>query len=344
MRTIPIKNIYYMLAYAFNALNHKDYEKLQGETFENIYDLLASILVCAIGSQVKLGLHREYIEEQDELSSIKGKIQISESIKAQSFIKGSLICSFDEFSHNILMNKVIKTTLIYLLKCNQLNSDIKKNIKRLTLFFAEIDAIEPKSIAWDSFKFNRNNRSYKIIMDVCYLVFKGLIVNESEGTLKFATFIEDRQMSSLYEKFVLNFYKTECELEVNAKAEFIDWDITSGEALSLLPKMKTDISLYSKKSSKLLIVDTKFYPKALQTNFDHRTFISGNMYQIFSYVKNSNFDGEISGMLLYPSVDYSLNECAEIGGDKIYVRTLNLNQEFEAIKQELFDIAEIVIN
>lgn len=103
-----------MLAYAFNALNNKDFEKLQGEDFENIYDLLASVLVRAVGSQIKLGLHREYIEEQDELSGVKGKIQINENIRMQSFTKGRLICIFDEFDHNVLMNRIIKTILIYL--------------------------------------------------------------------------------------------------------------------------------------------------------------------------------------------------------------------------------------
>ena len=327
-----------MLAYAFNALNHKNYEKLQGEDFDNIYDLLASVLVRAVGNQVKLGLNREYIEEQNELSGVKGKIQISDSIKTQSLVKGKLVCSYDKFDHNVLMNKIIKTTLFYLMKCDRLNSDIKKNIKSLTLFFIGIDTVELWSVAWDSIKFNRNNRSYKLIMDVCYLIFKGLLAKEDEGSLKFATFIEDRQMSNLYEKFVLNFYKTECTTEIDARSEFIGWDITSGESLTLLPKMKTDISLYSKKLNKLLIVDTKFYPNALQENFDHKTFISSNIYQIYSYVQNNNFDGEVSGMLLYPTVDYSLDEQTAISGNKIYFKTLNLNQDFEIIKEELFAI------
>jgi 5-methylcytosine-specific restriction enzyme subunit McrC len=107
--------------------------------------------------------------------------------------------------------------------------------------------------------------------------------------------------------------------------------------------MKTDISLYGKKTRKLLIVDTKFYPKALQENFEHRSFISSNMYQIYSYVNNSNFNGEVSGMLLYPTVDYSLDECAVISGNKIHVKTLNLNQEFALIREQLMDIAECVI-
>ena len=179
-------------------------------------------------------------------------------------------------------------------------------------------------------------------MDVCFLIFKGLLVNEREGSLKFATFIEDRQMSTLYEKFVLNFYRTELAQEVEAKSEHIGWDITSDDSLSLLPKMKTDISLYSKTSSKLLIIDTKFYPNALQSNFDHKSFISSNMYQIYSYVNNSHFKGDVSGMLLYPTVDYPLDERTEISGKKIYVRTLDLNQEFQLIWQQLIDIAGLL--
>jgi len=342
MRKIPIKNIYYMLAYAFNALNHKDYEKLQGEDFENIYDLLATVLVRAVNSQVKLGLHREYIDEQDELSGVRGKIQINESLKAQSQIRNRLVCAYDEFAYNVLMNKIIKTTLVNLSNCDKLTSGIKKEIKSLLMFFVDIDITELWSVSWESLRFNRNNRSYKLIIDVCYLIYKGLLVSESEGAHKFATYIEDNQMAALYEKFVLNFYRTECSSEVDAKSEYINWDITGSEELSLLPRMKTDISLYSKSADKLLIVDTKFYPKALQTNFDHQTFISGNMYQIFAYVQSSSYKGEVSGMLLYPTVDVSLDESAVLSGKKIFVRTLNLNQDFDEIKKELLDICYFV--
>ena len=37
-KTIPIKNIYYMLTYAFKELRFNNYEQIAGEDFENIYD------------------------------------------------------------------------------------------------------------------------------------------------------------------------------------------------------------------------------------------------------------------------------------------------------------------
>ena len=41
---IPIKNIYHMLAYAFQVLKQSNYEKVAAEEFDNVQDLLAAIL------------------------------------------------------------------------------------------------------------------------------------------------------------------------------------------------------------------------------------------------------------------------------------------------------------
>ena len=39
---IPIKNVFYMLAYAFRALDRKAYRPLESEDFANAEDLLAA--------------------------------------------------------------------------------------------------------------------------------------------------------------------------------------------------------------------------------------------------------------------------------------------------------------
>ena len=50
---IATKNVYYMLSYAFRALNQKEYGKVETETFENIADLFAEILSIGINKQIK---------------------------------------------------------------------------------------------------------------------------------------------------------------------------------------------------------------------------------------------------------------------------------------------------
>ena len=74
---------------------------------------------------------------------------------------------------------------------------------------------------------------------------------------------------------------------------------------------------------------------------------SSNMYQIFTYVKNKETEladrpHEVSGMLLYAKTDediYPENEY-RMSGNKIEVRTLNLDRDFAMIKAQLDGIAE----
>lgn len=47
-KSILIKNIYYMLSYAFQTLNQENYEDVAVESFDEMYDLLAAILARGI--------------------------------------------------------------------------------------------------------------------------------------------------------------------------------------------------------------------------------------------------------------------------------------------------------
>ena len=106
--------------------------------------------------------------------------------------------------------------------------------------------------------------------------------------------------------------------------------------------MQTDIFLRYR--SKILIIDTKYYGKTMQTQYDKTTLHSGNVYQIFTYVKNQDAagTGNVSGMLLYAKTDEDITpDCSFVmGGNRISVKTLDLNKEFSLIAAQLDRIAE----
>ena len=82
----------------------------------------------------------------------------------------------------------------------------------------------------------------------------------------------------------------------------------------------------------------------MQKNYlsENKTFISGNLYQIFTYVKNSAFNGEVSGMLLYPTVEYDLNQAYKLSGNNVFIKTVDLNKDFRDISKILKDIGDLV--
>ena len=192
-----------MLSYAFKVLNEREYRKIEAESFDNAADLLSEILVIGVSKQIKQGLVKDYIEVTETTSSIRGKINITESINSQSFIKKQLNCTYDEFSLNCYLNQILKSTMILLVK-SDVTRERKKKLKKLLMYFSEVDLIDVGSINW-KIRFDRNNQNYKMLINICYLVINGLIHSEVSGEKKLMEFLDDQRMSMLYEKFILNY-------------------------------------------------------------------------------------------------------------------------------------------
>ena len=335
---IRIKNIYYMLSYAFQVLNEQGYKQIKTEEFENTAELCAAILIKGVSSQIKRGLGKEYILQTEPLSTVRGKIDISSSIKDQTIIKKQLVCSYDEFSVNSYMNRIIRTTMELLLRSN-ISKPRKKELRKLLVFFGEVKPLEINSIDW-RIQYNRNNQTYQMLISICFLIVKGLLQTTSDGTTKLMDFLDEQRMCRLYEKFILEYYKKEFP-KLKVTASQIPWDLDDDES-DMLPVMQSDIMLSDKK--KTLIIDAKYYSRTMQVQYDVHTLHSGNLYQVYTYVKNLDKDrtGNVSGMLLYAKTDEVMlpHNSYKMGGNKISVETLNLDCEFDEIRQQLNEIAK----
>ena len=100
-----------MLSYAFKILNEGCYKSVSTESFENASDLFAAILIKGVSSLLSRGLSRSYIGVQDSILSVKGKINLSATIKENALIKREVVCEYDDFSPNEYQNKILKYIL-----------------------------------------------------------------------------------------------------------------------------------------------------------------------------------------------------------------------------------------
>ena len=336
---IPIQNIYYMLSYAFQTLQAENYKDLATENFHNTAELCAAILDKGIGIQLKHGLRRDYVSKSESLSTLQGKLNIS--IKTQTMLKKQMICTYDEFSTNIQFNQIIKSTVLLLLKANITNSR-KKSLRKLLLFFSDVNEIDLHFVNWNQ-QYNRSNQNYQMLIGMCYLVYKGLLTTQNNGTTKLMDFFDGQRMCRLYEKFLLEYYRKE-HPELTANASQIAWQLDDTEN-QMLPRMQTDIML--SKNNNILIIDAKYYSHMTQQQYGIHTLHSNNLYQIFTYVKNKefelrNYEHTVSGMLLYAQTDEDIipNNTYHMSGNQISVLALDLNQDFSKISRTLDDIAK----
>ena len=189
---------------------------------------------------------------------------------------------------------------------------------------------------------NRNNQSYQMLISICYLVVKGLLQTNTDGTTKLMDFLDEQRMCRLYAKFILEYYKKHYP-KLTVSASHIPWALDDGIG-DMLPVMQSDI--HFQKENTVLIIDAKYYTNTTQVQFDKHTLHSNNLYQIFTYVKNREYqfgdeENKVSGMLLYARTDALIqpDNVYQMHGNQISVKTLDLNKPFDEIAKQLDEIA-----
>lgn len=342
-KSIFIKNIYYMLSYAFTTLTPSEDDEIAAEEFDNIHNLFAAILSKGIGQQLKQGLYREYLNRKEDMPMMRGKIDMPGTIKNRLARKQVLTCEFDELSENNLLNQILKTTVMLLIRHAKVNAEYKSDLKKKMLFFSEVDLIEPASIKWSTIRFQRSNRSYCMLISLCQFILEGMLLTTDQGEYKMASFVDEQRMCRLYEKFILEYYSKEYPV-LDVRASQIPWALDDGIG-TLLPIMQSDITLTY--GNRVLIIDAKYYAHTMQSQYDTHTLHSNNLYQIFTYVKNKDVEcgdkpHEVSGMLLYARTDEAVQPDSTymMSGNRISVKTLDLNCDFSVIAAQLNAIAD----
>ncbi|TYO17528.1 5-methylcytosine-specific restriction endonuclease system specificity protein McrC, partial [Staphylococcus aureus] len=210
--------------------------------------------------------------------------------------------------------------------------------RKLLVHFNNVDTLDYRNIQWYH-SFDRNNQTYKMLISICYLIFQGVIQTESKGQNDLMVFVDEQQISRLYEKFILEYYKKEFP-ELVVTSSNIQWSLDNDDNVNMLPVMRSDIMLRYK--NKCLIIDAKFYKNTLNNYYDTKKIHSTNLYQIFTYVKNQQLNLkkkaiQVSGMLLYAKTDENivLNDKFHMSGSQIIIKTLDLNCDFTIIKKQL---------
>ena len=346
-KSIFIKNIYYMLSYAFTILKKSTYEDVEKEPFDNINNLFAAIFAKGISRQLKQGLYREYIHRLEDLPAVRGKIDLPGTIKNRIEHRLSVTCDYEELSEDNLLNRILKSTVGMLLKATDVRDKYKAELKKEMLFFSNVAEVDLAQVRFSDIRFQRNNRTYQMLIAISQLLTEGALLTTEKGVYHLAGFVDEQRMCRLYEKFILEYYVQQFGQRLkgfSARALQIPWQLDDGFD-ALLPVMQTDITLTY--GNKTLIIDAKYYGRILQTHFGVQTIHSGNLYQIFTYVKNKAAEAagtghQVSGSLLYAKTDEDIvpDNVYHMSGNQISVKTLDLNQDFSKITEQLDGIVK----
>ena len=337
MNEIPIKNIYYMVLYAWDKIDNKDLlndksiEKLQSSN-----EVIIELFLNEVSRLSKQGLYGEYNENTHNTKYIKGKIQIQDSIR---LVKPNLICQYDEFSQNNILNQIIKTVLLRLSKFKDINSNFKRKAKALLLEFNDIEEVLLSKDLLNRIHYNQLNKDYRFAIELGLFIYNSSIATEEYGRYKFIEIFKDEEkMSAIFESFIRNFYKIHSNYNVSRRKYNWDLDPVNNSDINLLPIMETDIELT--KGREKIIIDAKYYKDAFNYRFESKKFIPNHLYQISTYInRNKKVYENIRGILIYPSNGYRFHE-KYISPENYYIefKTLDLSKDWDFIENDLLGL------
>ena len=356
---IPIRNLWYMLLYAWNEAPLQDLrgQALQDAAVERaptLDALLASVLIKLMQQRLRIGLGHDYVSEEQSLHGVRGRINFAESLKHLGLDSGQLVCEFHGYRANSLKNQIIRSTIARLAKVGQfgpdraLARDLQQRLRRLLRDLDGIDIIEltPDLIRRQLYTRGVSDHDYRLMLSICDLILQRTMPGDSEGGARALVPLIDRErlvLHRVYERFVANFYRFHLrDWDVSAQKR-LEWH--AAEANERLPLMVPDIVLQEPPwgSGRLILLDTKFTPNSLVENrWGKPIFDSSHMYQLYAYLKSQEHLSEAHrtavGILLYPAVQNRFSERVRLQGHEIRLESVDLAAPWQEIERQLLEL------
>jgi len=347
---IPYQNLWYMLLYAWN-----EPPKFLGDIREEIEKapsldaLLCLVLIKLVQQRFRIGLGRNYIDQRNVISGIRGKINFGESLKRNLFNQGRALCEYQQFSMNVPKNQIIRTTIMRMIRLGQFGPDlsiereIRQKLRMLSRSMDGIDFVELSPDLIHRLPLGRNDRDYLIMLAICELLLMRYMPSDTAGEMNLLEIEREKlRMFNVFERFVANFYKYHLK----------DWEVTSKKVLTwhempknnYMPNMQPDLFLKNKVNNRIIILDTKFTPhQTSKGQWNKESFRSGHFYQIYAYLKTqehiSDHYQKAEGILLYPASGSSKHsERIKLQNHTIRVENVDLTMKWEEIENNLLDL------
>src|SRR5262249_33184607 len=144
-----------------------------------ICDLFASVLVRGVNRLMRRGFDRGYIETQDDMFGIRGRIVLADTLRRNLLRFGRANCRFDDLSYDILNNQIIKATVSRLSDIEEVDATLRHELSRLKRWFSEVSDIELSNSSFRRVQLSRNNGNYELLIKICDLVHSALLPQEN---------------------------------------------------------------------------------------------------------------------------------------------------------------------
>jgi len=169
-----------------------------------LLEIFISMFLDEVSKLIKIGIKSDYVELEDNLKFLKGKLKISEQIRKNIVHKERFYVCYQEFSIDRAENRLIKSTLEFLYKRSK-SSKNQQLIREYLFIFDEISSSSDINANFSRLKPNRQIKHYEQALLWSKIFLQNKSFSPYKGSdVAFALLFD---MNRLFESYVGNFIK-----------------------------------------------------------------------------------------------------------------------------------------
>ena len=168
-------------------------------TDRNLLAAMAAFFARTAEQAVARGLRRDYRQEEDRLVTLRGRVDIAAQLRTPGVVS-PVACRFDEYTADILENRVLKAAARRLLRLPGVRPDGRRLLERLLVHLDEVTDAPVDASAVDRFVFTRLNRHYEPALRLAALVLRNTSLLDRVGSADASAFLLD--MPTLFQRWL----------------------------------------------------------------------------------------------------------------------------------------------
>lgn len=260
---------------------------------DTVLELLIRLFCKRLADAVRQGMPRQYLAHEEDLSALRGRLNVTRQFSRHAVAPHKLACRFDDLSHDIALNQVMRAAIARLLSLSKAPDNLR-TLRELSLAYADVSDVPVNALPWDQITLDRSNQRWQELLSFARLFLSDHHQQTSAGRVEGHALVFE--MNVLFEKYVarmLHRALSGTDLRIASQGGHRDclYDRDTGRF-----RTRPDI-IIRQQGRPVLIIDTKWKRMTPRIDDPKQGVSQADVYQLMAY---SQLYHCLNVMLLYP--------------------------------------------
>ncbi|WP_187969598.1 McrC family protein [Aquibium microcysteis] len=308
---------------------------------ETLLDILIRLFADRLLAESRRGLPRAYQARQEDLLTLRGRLDVVRQFTHHAVRPDRLACRFDSLAPDTPLLRIMKAC-VSMLRRHARAVETQRRLDELRFLLADVSDVPAGALPWSDVRIDRTNRRWERLLDLARLFLKrewqrtDHHAKGGEGiTLLFA-------MNDLFEAYIATLARRalrDTPMTVRAQSGLRSCLVEEGSGSERF-RTRPDI-LVTRNGETVMLIDTKWKLVGRNPEDGKRGVSQADVYQMMAYARLYDCRDV---MLLYPHHAGLGPEALEVGytiqsgGERLRVASVDLLPGTAAVVQRLTDL------